>query len=230
MAGHVHSHEAPARQPVAFSFEGVRYRIVTAAGQERLVLQGVSGMNAAPSARRRLLGSGGGLSADAGTAMMSIMGPSGAGAAALHCLEPPAPACCACACLHRLEPPAPACCACAWLHCRPRDRAMAPRQSPGRVGSVCVCAPTPSASLVTTRGCTCREEQPAGYHLWSQVWRGCRGAPASGWRGHGASSSAHDGRIRPPGPHAPSACVFMHAPCSSHRRAVSIYCLCFHPG
>lgn len=86
---------APARRAVAFSFEGIRYRLVTSAGRERLVLRGVSGINAAPAALRRLLGSAAehraaprdsraGLAAAEDTAMMSIMGPSGAGATTIN--------------------------------------------------------------------------------------------------------------------------------------------------
>lgn len=105
--------DAPARRAAAFSFEGIRYRLVTSSGEERVVLQGASGLNAAPSTLRRLLGDGvanhrapggtaaGGLTATADTAMMAIMGPSGAGAhlPTLPLLAPPTLPCCACSLL-----------------------------------------------------------------------------------------------------------------------------------
>lgn len=83
-AGRPASGSAP-RRAAAFTFEGIHYRLLSSTGLQRHVLQGISGINAAPSAQRRLLGAaapprGEGLAAVEDTAMMSIMGPSGAGA------------------------------------------------------------------------------------------------------------------------------------------------------
>lgn len=164
--------DAPARRAAAFSFEGIRYRLVTSTGEERLVLQGASGLNAAPSTLRRLLGddaahrrapggsAAGGLTAMADTAMMAIMGPSGAGARlpGLSLLAPPALPCCV----------YPFCCGSLRCCATRRLDARVSRALSSRTGVVEVAE--------ARRGC--REEQPAGHHFGQEVWRGCGGAAA----------------------------------------------------